>query len=194
MKNGSSRNTQSRNSSSKGKQGKMLSFVCPRLRNFQIVCSWWNHSYSHLHVLQAVVQSPMGANLSSTQWVHGFFCMFQCLNERRISCKILLTVLLSNYPFWWEHHRQSLFNFLRFRRFFLTKSDILWTTWLNLSIVSKSCRCKWFHSCIALGRIIALCCSYRFLRDVHKARESSSYMYSIFISGWIWFLITFKVE
>ena len=71
---------------------------------------------------------------------------------------------------------------------------ILWTTLLNSSTVLKSYKRKWFHLCVASGRIIALCCSYRFLRDVHKARESSSYMYSIFISRWIWFLITFKVE
>ena len=54
---------------------------------------------------------------------------------------------------------------------------ILWTTLLNSSTVLKSCKRKWFHSCVASGRIIALCCSYRFFRAVHKAHGSSSYMY-----------------
>jgi hypothetical protein len=62
------------------------------------------------------------------------------------------------------------------------------------SMILKSCRRKWFHSCVSSGRTIALWCSQRFFRDVHKIRGSSSYMYSIFKSRWIWFLITFKVE
>ena len=52
------------------------------------------------------------------------FCLFKCLNMQRIFYEILLMVLLSNYPFWQEHCRQSLLNFLRFRRFFLTKSEL----------------------------------------------------------------------